>query len=132
MRVLLFLAVAVVLVVGDLPCFSEQTAHAADVDALRDAIPNTPENSIVAKDVYYKTEGLVSGPPAPILNANDYPSLNLPAPFNDTRLIIWFFAQQHLYFGSFVLGVLFLVMIFELRCLMAGTKETAQRYDGLA
>lgn len=135
MRALLLLAVTVVVAVVDLPRFADRTVHATGIDPPSISVANAssvPESAISSKDIYYKREGIVSGPPAPSPGSNDYPSLNLPAPFNDTRLIIWFLAQQHLYFGSFILGVLFLVMVFELRGLIAGTNEAAQRYDGLA
>jgi hypothetical protein len=135
MRALRFLAVAVVVVIGVLPSIVQRSTFATGVESQRIALNDnlrSASNPNTSQDVYYKTEGIVSGPPAPSPDRNEYPSLNLPSPFNDTRLIVWFLAQQHLYFGGFVLGVLFLVMIFELIGLMSGAKEAAQRYDGLA
>ena len=135
MLALRFLAVAVVVVVSGLPPFDVRSSYATGVEPQRIALNDNLQsagNPDTSQDLYYKSYGIISGPPAPSPERNDYPSLNLQAPFNDTRLIIWFLAQQHLYFGSFVLGVLFLVMIFELIGVLSGAKESAQRYDGLA
>ncbi|MBI3633754.1 MAG: hypothetical protein HY226_05705 [Candidatus Vogelbacteria bacterium] len=79
----------------------------------------------VSKDIYYGTNGIVSGPAAPKLSAKDYPRFNLPFPFNESRLIIWVVAQQHLYYGSLIFGGLFWIMILELASLVAKKKETA-------
>ena len=57
------------------------------------------------KDVYFKTEGCISGPPAPQTTAKDYPAYDLAYPLSESRVIVWTIAQQHLYFGSFVLAV---------------------------
>lgn len=92
----------------------------------------TPSSAATATDVYYKTEGLVSGPPAPQLSGDDYPRLNLPSIFSENRLWVWFLAQQHLYLGGFVLGALFLVLLFEHCGLIVRKRETAQRFDDLA
>ena len=51
---------------------------------------------IVSKDIYYGTNGVVSGLRAPRLTAEDYSRLNLPYHFNESRLVIWVVAQQHL------------------------------------
>lgn len=85
-----------------------------------------------AKDVYYKTEGIVSGPPVPKLTAEDYPRTGLPGPFGESRVIIWSVAQQHLYFGSFVLAVPIFVMIIELVGIMVKDRALGKRYDKLA
>jgi cytochrome bd ubiquinol oxidase subunit I len=85
-----------------------------------------------SKDVYYGTEGVVSGPPAPHLHSDDYPKLNLPSVFGESRLWIWVIAQQHFYFGGFVLGALFLAMAFELIGLLVRDRERAKRFDRLA
>jgi hypothetical protein len=62
------------------------------------------------KDVYYKTEGIVSGPPAPKTtdSEKDYPRYNF-----ESRVLLWFANQQHLYYGSFVLAVPIFCMIIE-------------------
>jgi cytochrome d ubiquinol oxidase subunit I len=92
----------------------------------------TADPPILSNDVYYKTQGMVSGPPAPHLSSTDYPTLPLPGPWGESRLIIWCLAQQHLYFGGVVLGGLFLTLAFELRGLFARVKDTAQLYDDIA
>ncbi len=86
----------------------------------------------ISKDVYYGTGGIISGPAAPRLTAQDYPRLNLPYPFNESRLIIWVVAQQHLYYGSLVLGGFFWIMLLELASLITGKKETALWCDRFA
>ena len=85
-----------------------------------------------SRDIFYGTEGIVSGPAAPDLKSEDYPRWNLPFPFGNNRKVIWFFAQQHLYFGGLVLGILILVLFFEVKGMFGGEKETSQRYDELA
>jgi cytochrome bd-type quinol oxidase subunit 1 len=84
------------------------------------------------KDVYYKTEGCVSGPPAPQTTAADYPSYSLPYPLSESRVIVWTIAQQHLYFGSFVLAVPIFCMIIELVGIMSKDRAIGKRYDDLA
>lgn len=84
------------------------------------------------KDVYYKTEGIVSGKPAPKLTAADYPQTGLPGPLGENRVIIWSLAQQHLYFGSFVLAVPIFCMIIELVGLLIKDPVIGKRYDNLA
>src|SRR6266542_929033 len=46
----------------------------------------------VSRDIWYKTEGPVSGPLAPRLQDDEYPRLNLRPPFGESRLIIWILA----------------------------------------
>ncbi len=90
------------------------------------------EGQEMAKDVYFKLKGPVSGPPVPTLTEADYPSYDLPYPLSENRIIIWSLAQQHLYFGSFVLAVPIFCMIIELVGLLTKDKELAKRYDNLA
>lgn len=96
------------------------------------AADGPPPGATVSTDVYYKTEGVVSGPPAPRLDTTDYPAPNLPSVFGESRLLVWSFAQQHLYFGGLVLGLLFLALIFELKGALGRRDENRQRYDRLA
>jgi cytochrome bd-type quinol oxidase subunit 1 len=81
------------------------------------------------RDVYYKTEGIVSGSPAPktLDNAEHYPRYNF-----ESRVLIWFANQQHLYYGSFVLAVPIFCMIIEFLGMVTKDKALAQRYDRLA
>ncbi|MBI3621905.1 MAG: cytochrome ubiquinol oxidase subunit I [Nitrospirae bacterium] len=84
------------------------------------------------KDVYYKTEGPVSGAGWTEMNENSYPSYSLPYPLSENRVIIWVLAQQHLYFGSFVLAVPIFCMVIELVGLLTRDKVMAKKYDHLA
>ena len=85
-----------------------------------------------AKDVYYKTEGIVAGSPVPKLTAKDYPKSGWPGPLGESRVIIWSVAQQHLYFGSFVLAVPIFCMIIELVGILIKDPVVSKRYDNLA
>lgn len=92
--------------------------------------PATPEKQIEkARDVYYKTEGLVSGPPAPkpTDSEKDYPRYNF-----ESRVLIWFANQQHLYYGSFVLAVPIFCMIIEFVGMVTKDPVMARKYDRLA
>lgn len=82
-----------------------------------------------AKDVFYKVEGIVSGPPAPKLKyPDDYGSYgNL-----QSRTLIWMANQQHLYFGSFVLAVPMFVFVMELVGMLQKDKRMSRKYDDLA
>src|SRR5207244_761766 len=62
----------------------------------------------------------------------EYPRLNLPPPLGESRLVIWILAQQHLYWGSFVLGVLFVVTVLELRGVVGPRSPPQRIYDALA
>ena len=81
------------------------------------------------KDVYYKTEGIVVGAPAPKTTdgAKDYPRYNF-----ESRVLLWFANQQHLYYGSFVLAVPIFCMIIEFMGVVTKDKAMAKRYDQLA
>jgi len=83
----------------------------------------------VGRDVYYKTEGVISGMPAPKTadNAEHYPRYNF-----ESRVLIWFANQQHLYYGSFVLAVPIFCMIIEFMGMVTKDKTLAKRYDQLA
>ena len=81
------------------------------------------------RDVYYKTEGIVVGAPAPktVDGPKDYPRYNF-----ESRVLIWFANQQHLYYGSFVLAVPIFCMIIEFMGVVTKDKALAKRYDQLA
>ena len=112
---------------------SQPSALAAESDAtLSEAAEATigDEQKIEkARDVYYKTEGIVSSEPAPRAtdSAKDYPRYNF-----ESRVLIWFANQQHLYYASFVLAVPIFCMIIEFMGMVAKDKTMAQRYDRLA
>jgi len=82
-----------------------------------------------ARDVYYKTEGIVSGAPAPKTadNAQFYPRYNF-----ESRVLLWFANQQHLYYGSFVLAVPIFCMVIEFIGVVTKDKAMAKKYDQLA
>jgi len=86
----------------------------------------------MGKDVYFKIEGPISGPPAPKLSPEDYRGTGLPAPLDESRIVIWIIAQQHLYFGSFVLAVPIFVMIIEFVGMMIKDPKLSKQYDNLA
>ena len=81
------------------------------------------------RDVYYKTEGVVVGAPAPktVDGPKDYPRYNF-----ESRVLLWFANQQHLYYGSFVLAVPIFCMIIEFMGVVTKDKALAKRYDQLA
>ncbi len=81
------------------------------------------------RDVYYKTEGIVSGAPAPKTadNSQFYPRYNF-----ESRVLLWFANQQHLYYGSFVLAVPIFCMIIEFMGIVTKDRAMAKKYDQLA
>jgi len=81
------------------------------------------------RDVYYKTEGLVVGAPAPktVDGPRDYPRYNF-----ESRVLLWFANQQHLYYGSFVLAIPIFCMVIEFMGVVTKDKAMAKRYDQLA
>jgi len=99
----------------------------ADVAKKADAEPEKKVEK--ARDVYYKTEGIVSGAPAPKTadNPQFYPRYNF-----ESRVLLWFANQQHLYYGSFVLAVPIFCMIIEFVGIVTKDKAMAKKYDQLA
>jgi cytochrome d ubiquinol oxidase subunit I len=81
------------------------------------------------RDVYYKTEGIVVGAPAPktVDGPKDYPRYNF-----ESRVLLWFANQQHLYYGSFVLAVPIFCMVIEFMGVVTKDKAMAKKYDNLA
>ena len=86
----------------------------------------------ISSDVYFKTDGIVSGPPAPKINKGDYMYLNIMSQVGGSRIVIWSLAQQHLYFGGLVLGVLFLVTFLELKGTLSKNKDSIRWEDRFA
>jgi cytochrome bd ubiquinol oxidase subunit I len=84
----------------------------------------------MGRDVYYKTEGVISGDPAPKTknDTRDYPRYGE----FESRVLIWIANQQHLYYGSFVLAVPIFCMIIEFVGMMAKDRVMARKYDQLA
>ena len=77
------------------------------------------ENLQSSKDVYYKTNGIPMGPPAPTSEAIVYPRYGS----FDSRLLVWFITQQHTYFGGFVLALPIFCVIMEFAGLMVETNR---------
>ncbi len=75
--------------------------------------PSRPQSASpeVSKDIYYKTEGPVSGPPAPKMK---YPESYDRGGLIDNRSLLWLFIQQHFFLGSFILGVPMIAWMIEL------------------
>ncbi len=87
------------------------------------------EKVVKGKDVYYKVEGIVSGPPAPKLKyPDDYGTYGN----FQSRTLIWMANQQHLYFGSFVLAVPMFVFVMELVGMLQKDRKMSKKYDDLA
>ncbi|MGH7259236.1 MAG: cytochrome ubiquinol oxidase subunit I [Nitrospiraceae bacterium] len=81
-----------------------------------------------ATDVYYKTQGVPSGPPAPAGDASTYPRYGSL----DNRTFVWFVTQQHTYFGGFVLSLPIFCVILEFAGLVTRNRAAAVRYDQTA
>jgi cytochrome bd-type quinol oxidase subunit 1 len=79
-------------------------------------------------DIYYKTEGMPVGPPAPSTGETYYPRYGS----FDNRTFVWFVTQQHTYFGGFVLALPIFCVIIEFLGLMVRDRSAAIRYDRLA
>lgn len=105
----------------------------SDSDGQSAVQPSSPPlQKETSKDIYFKSDGVISGPPAPRLKQTDYLYF-IPLPqLGGNRILIWMMAQTHLYFGAFTLGTLCLVMIFELRGICSRQNETRQKYDRMA
>ncbi|MDE3242294.1 MAG: cytochrome ubiquinol oxidase subunit I [Nitrospirota bacterium] len=89
-------------------------------------VDSTPSG--VARDIYYKTDGVPTGPPAPASDETRYPRYGS----FDNRTFVWFVTQQHTYFGGFVLALPIFCVIIELIGLFTRDKTVAARYDCLA
>ncbi|MBX3303533.1 MAG: cytochrome ubiquinol oxidase subunit I [Nitrospira sp.] len=89
----------------------------------------TESKAQTGRDVYYKTEGIVSGAAAPKTadDSHHYPRYNF-----ESRVLIWFANQQHLYYGSFVLAVPIFCMIIEFLGMVTKDRALGNRYDRLA
>lgn len=81
-----------------------------------------------ATDVYYKTTGVPSGPPAPAGDVATYPRYGSL----DNRTFVWFVTQQHTYFGGFVLALPIFCVILEFAGLVTRDRAAALRYDRTA
>ena len=104
-------------------CLFLEPGWAASVDAAQ--VSAAGETS---KDIYYQTEAVPVGSPAPSPRETIYPRYGTL----DNRLIIWFVTQQHTYFGGFVLALPIFCLLIEVIGLMMRDREAASRYDRVA
>lgn len=79
-------------------------------------------------DIYFKTEGVPQGPPAPTPHETVYSRIGSI----DSRLLVWFVTQQHTYFGGFVLALPLFCALLEFIGLITKNPSLSLRYDGLA
>lgn len=84
-------------------------------------------SSEVRRDIYYQTEGRAHGVAAEDM-VRPYPRYG----FLDNRLIVWLVAQQHTYFGGFVLALPIFTLLLELLGVWRRDRQAAVQYDGLA
>jgi cytochrome d ubiquinol oxidase subunit I len=107
----------------------EPAAATPAADATKKAEGDKDKKIEKGRDVYYKTEGIVAGAPAPKTtdSPKDYPRYNF-----ESRVLLWFANQQHLYYGSFVLAVPIFCMIIEFIGVVTKDKAMAKKYDQLA
>ena len=91
---------------------------------------NGPDLSFAesSTDLYFGTEGVPQGPPAPAPDDTVYPRIGSL----DSRLVVWFITQQHTYFGGFVLALPLFCALLEFLGLITKKPALALRYDGLA
>jgi cytochrome d ubiquinol oxidase subunit I len=115
---------------GWLACFLLAAGTMSCWAAMEDSPVHPPVQiaATPATDVYYRTEGVPTGPPAPGFEATRYPRYGSL----DNRTLVWFVTQQHTYFGGFVLALPIFCIIIEFLGLISRDPVTAARYDRLA
>lgn len=116
----ILLIISCLLILSISPLLSS-TLHA------KEEIVNSESSPKVSRDIYYKTESLRAGFRAPRISTEQYPNY-----LGESRLVVWIAAQQHLYWGGFVLGTLLLVTIFEIASLFTRSESSASRLDAWA
>ncbi len=121
----LFSLVFSILMVFPFP-FGPLTVSATDLSSGSPPISSV-EQRRASRDVYYKVEGPVSGPKAPRVTEASYPK-----EFEESRVVVWVVAQQHLYWGGFVVGGLFLVTVLEVIGLMGWGSGFPWHYENFA
>ncbi|MFQ5780636.1 MAG: cytochrome ubiquinol oxidase subunit I [Nitrospiria bacterium] len=93
---------------------------------------SSPERGIstVGRDVYFETEGEISGPPAPKMR---YPDSYGGGDLVNNRSLLWIFIQQHFFLGSFILGVPMIAWMLELFnvFLKRGGLDRSEKFDRL-
>ncbi|MBI3804056.1 MAG: cytochrome ubiquinol oxidase subunit I [Nitrospirae bacterium] len=105
--------------------FNTPPAFAIESDSSSAASPE------VSKDIYYQTDGPVSGPPAPKMS---YPETYGREGLIDSRSLLWIFIQQHFFLGSFILGVPMIAWMIELFSHLRRRRypEQSEKQDRLA
>jgi hypothetical protein len=87
-------------------------------------------------DIYDKTPGTISGPPAPRPSYPGGYSGKTLSFFNgvDHRVLLWIFIQQHFFLGSFILGLPMIAWMLELfgHFRRKQHPEESERQDALA
>lgn len=85
----------------------------------------------LSEDIFFKTPGTISGPPAPKLN---YPESYDRGGKLDNRSILWVFIQQHFFLGSFILGVPMIAWMMEVFCYFrrSAKNSNSEKLDRLA
>ena len=104
-------------------CLFLEPGWAASVDTAQVAAAGQ-----TSKDIYYQTEAVPIGPPAPTPRETTYPRYGAL----DNRLIVWFVTQQHTYFGGFVLALPIFCLLIEVLGLMMRDRDVATQYDRVA
>ncbi|WP_447970844.1 cytochrome ubiquinol oxidase subunit I [Nitrospira sp. M1] len=84
-------------------------------------------SAVDSKDIYFQTEGTPVGPAAKDFQSS-YPDIQ----YVNNRVLVWVVAQQHTYFGGFVLALPLFAVLLEFFGLARRDPESARRYDGLA
>ena len=115
-------------VVADTQIWAAESVATVDAES-KAKTADSESKTKTGRDVYYKTEGIVSGEPAPKTSddSHHYPRYNF-----ESRVLIWFANQQHLYYGSFVLAVPIFCMIIEFLGVVTKDRTLGKRYDRLA
>lgn len=85
----------------------------------------------IPEDIFFKTPGTISGPPAPTLS---YPKDYDGKGTLDNRSILWVIIQQHFFLGSFILGVPMMAWILEIISYLRrkSSPNIAEKHDGYA
>ncbi|MFQ5543016.1 MAG: cytochrome ubiquinol oxidase subunit I [Nitrospiria bacterium] len=87
--------------------------------------------SETARDIYFKTTGVISGPSSPEMTYPESYRGNLGI---DNRSVLWIFIQQHFFLGSFILGVPMMAWMLEIYSFLRrkGRGGNPFKYDQLA
>jgi len=89
------------------------------------------EGAEISKDLYFGTEGPVSGPPAPAMRFPESYGRSIGI---DNRSLLWIFIQQHFFLGSFILGVPMMAWMLEIFSFLrrGADPQMSKKHDALA